>query len=298
MRPALVQWLLTGLLLTLSLSVRAEPTGLGVGFSDLYRIDLASGQASRLGAIGFNDVEGLAIAPDGALFGVADLSAGTGSAVSDLLVRIDTSTGRGSLVGVLPGLAGQGPDGNLDYGLAFTADGRLWMSSETTAQLWEVSPTSATVRRVGTLGAAISGLAARGDQLYGVSAGSSPGLYRIDRDSAGTTLIGLLSAGVVVDDVGLDFDAAGVLWASLDPEPAAEGLSKLVSIDLATGRANVISTAQANVGIEGLAIAPPAPANPGGGVIPGAVQPIPAVSSWSLALLLVLVAGVALLRFR
>jgi hypothetical protein len=170
MRP-LRDRFLAGLLALLPLTSLAQPVGYAVGFDSLYRINLATGQTTAVGPIGFNDVEGLAFGPSGLLYGVADATAGSGSGITDLLIRIDTNTGAGTLIGAMPTLAGAGPNGNLDYGLAFTCDGRLWLSSDTTQQLWEVDPANAGTRLVGNTGRNISGLAARGNRLYGLSVG-------------------------------------------------------------------------------------------------------------------------------
>ena len=213
MRPllALRARLFAGLLALLPLTAAAEPIGYVAGFDRLYRIDLATGQLTLLGPIGYSDVEGLAFTSDGLLYGVADASASSGASLSDLLVRINTTTGAGTLVGPLSGLAGIGPSGNLDYGLAATCDGRLWLSSDTTSQLWEVSPANGTTRLVGDLGHPVSGLAARGNRLVGVSVGPTPALIDIDIDDGTTSVIGNLGVGGIVDDVGLDFDVSGAL---------------------------------------------------------------------------------------
>jgi hypothetical protein len=291
MRP-LSGWLMAGLLALLPFTAVADPVGYVVGFDRLYRIDLASGQATSVGAIGFNDVEGLAFAVDGSLYGVADATAGSGSGATDLLIRIDTSTGVGSLVAPLQGLGGLGPGGNLDYGLTFTCDARLWLSSDSTGQLWEVMPGSATVRLVGSMGQPISGLAARGNDLYGISVGAQPSLFRIDTSNAFTALVGALGAGGVIDDAGLDFDASGQLWATLDPEPVAVGASRVARIDAATGRATVTANSSVSlVGLEGLAIASAGGCGPVGGVTPPAPRQIPGPGPIALALLALIAAA-------
>ena len=252
MRPLSWTRFLIGAMTLLPLCASADPIGYASGYSDLYRVDMASGQATVVGVIGFNDVEGLAFAPDGTLFGVVDATAGTGGAATDFLIRINPSSGQGTLVGPL-GLAGQGPAGNLDYGLAFTCDGKLWASSDTTGELWEVNRSSGSAHRVGATGQAISGLAASPDGLFGISVGATPSLFRIDTTDASATLVGQLNVGGVVDDAGLDFASDGQLWAVLDPEPAAVGPSRAVRVSTELGRANLASTVNAAVGMEALA---------------------------------------------
>ena len=302
MRPLLAP-LMAGLMAMLPLAVAAEPFGYAVGFSTLYRIDLATGRATAVGdGIGYNDVEGLAMAPDGTLFGVADATAGNGSGLSDLLIRIDTANGTGTLVAALTGLSGLGtsPTGNLDYGLAFTCDQRLWLSSDTTSQLWEVNPGTGAPRLVGNTGARISGLAARGADLFGVSVGTTPSLFRIDTTTGASTLVGALDVGGVVDDAGLDFAPDGTLWSVLDPEPVVFSASRIARIDPVTGQGTVVSTSTiSQIGMEGLAIAPvPACANGGGGNASAEPLTVPGPGLPMLALFGSLAAALGLRQLR
>jgi hypothetical protein len=297
MRPllALRARLTAGLLALLPLTAAADPIGYVAGFDRLYRIDLATGQLTSIGPIGFSDVEGLAFSTNGILYGVADAAASSGSALSDVLVRINTSTGAGTLVGPLTGLAGVGPSGNLDYGLAATCDGRLWMSSDTTSQLWEVSPSSGGARFVGNLGQQVSGLAARGDQLYGVTVGQTPSLLRIDLASGATSMVGPLGVGGIVDDAGLDFDVSGALWAVLDPEPTDEGFSRVARVNSTTGQGTVIATANILVGLEGMAISPPGFC---GSAVPAEPRTVPGPGAPLLTLLGVLALALGVHRAR
>ena len=97
MRPLLRRRLLAALFCLLPLPALAAPQAYVSAWNTLYRLDLATGQATPVGTgIGFNDVEGLAFAPDGTLYGVADGTAGSGSASTDFLIRIDTATGTGT----------------------------------------------------------------------------------------------------------------------------------------------------------------------------------------------------------
>lgn len=299
MRPLSWARFLIGAMILLPLRVDADPIGYASGYSDLYRVDMATGQATVVGAIGYNDVEGLAFSPDGVLYGVVDATAGTGGSATDFLIRINPSTGQGTLVGQL-GLAGQGPAGNLDYGLAATCDGRLWASSDTTGELWEVDRSSGSARRVGATGQAISGLAASSEGLFGVSVGATPSLFRIDTSDASVTLIGQLNIGGVVDDAGLDFAPDGQLWATLDPEPAAVGASRAVRVSTDQGRAVLASSVNVSVGMEALAFASSDQCllGPGGGGL-SAVE-VPGRSPWQLALLALMVVTLAVpvLRVR
>jgi hypothetical protein len=303
MRPCTLRRFLAAMLMLLPALACAAPPGFGygAGFSELYRVNLATAQATRIGpvaGIGFNDVEGLALSPDGLLFGVADqtmaLGGGNFSATTDFLIRINPTTGAGALVGQLPGLQGQGPGtGQLDYGLAFTCDGRLWMSSDTTGNLWEVDRSTAAVRLVGNTGASISGLAGRGNMLFGVSVDPVPRLYRIDPASAAAVAVGPLDVGGVVANAGLDFDADGALFATLDPGATVPGFSRVVRIDPVTGTGTVV----AQIPIEFVTMKALAIARPGGCQAAGAdPTPVPGPMAPWLALLGLICAGFGMRR--
>lgn len=303
-------WLLGSLLALLSQGVLADPVGYAAGFSDLYRIDFGTGQANLVGPIGYNDVEGLAFSPGGQLFAVADATAGSGSAVTDFLIRVDPGTGAGTLVAPLAGLSGQGVPGagsnfELDYGLAFTGDGRLWLSSDTLGVLWEVNPGTGATRLVGTTGARITGLAARGNELFGVSAAGAESLYRIDRDTGAATLIGSLGLAERMYDAGLDFDASGRLWITIDYFAPPSGIpplrNDLAEINTATGALlGMRSIVGAGSGIdtvqmEGMAIAPPTAS---GSVVDAVPQPVPGPAVPALGLLALAAAAVGWRRLR
>lgn len=295
MRPHRLPRLLLVVLALLPLAATANPIALGAGFRDLYRIDLANGQRTLIGPIGFNDVEGLAFSGLGELYAAVDGSQGAGGADTDFLIRIDPATGAGTLVGRL-GLSGLGPGGQLDYGLASTCDGRLWLSSENTGELWEVSRLNGAVRRVGATGVSLSGLAGRQQTIYGVSVGADAALYRVDPQTAQATRVGALGIGGAIENVGLDFDQDGVLWASLDPlDPSRP--SRVVRVDLGTGAASLVSNIALDVGIKGMAIATPAacaalPASSAPTAVPGPGAAFLAL----LALLSMLLGGRVLAR--
>lgn len=272
MRPLLHRRLLVVLACLLPLSAVAAPLAYISAWNALYRIDLATATATPIGSgLGFNDVEALAFAPDGTLYGVADGTVGSGSGLTDFLIRINTSTGVGTLVGPLSGLAGEGPNGQLDYGLAFTCDGRLWASSDTTGRFWEINPRDGTTREVGNTLAPLSDIAARGNQLYAVGVRNGFGdaaqqaLYRLDPATAVATRVGSLQVADTLSSSGADFDLDGVLWATLDSQPPdVNRPSRLARIDLMTGKADVIGPISGitdNLSARALAIGPPGDCN-------------------------------------
>lgn len=254
-----------------AVSASAAPLGYtatGDQGEQLAEIDLATGSIRTIGSFGaigatpFGDVEGMALDSKGRLFAVAD--------VSENLLRIDVSNGAASSIGPLFGLGlrgqGAGPLNQLDIGLAFTCDGRLWMSSDAVKKLWEVDLTTGVAMEVGTIGKKISGLAGRDNELYGIGVDEDEGLYRIDRDTAAATLIGRTGLGYAFYDAGLDFDADGNLWATLDFNPPPSGrtedyrASEIIRIDRLTGQASDVRVVQGPVTIEveALALAPAA----------------------------------------
>jgi hypothetical protein len=296
-------------LLAWGASCFAAPVAYSAGDSNLYRIDLETGRATFVGPMGYRDVEGLAFSPEGALFGVAD--AGTGdprSALTDFLLRIDLITGAATPVGLL-GLnrEGVGPHFELDYGLAFTCDGRLWLSSDTTSTLWEVDQFTAATRRVGNLSAAVSGLAARGNELFGISVDNDETILRIDPNTALSQVIGPAHIPDVTYDAGLDFDANGDLWATIDYlsppagiPPLRNDLLKLDSLGGRTLEKRVISGAGADINtvqMEGLAIAPPGECPLGENGNDTSAHAVPLAEAWVL-LLAALLAIIGIVKHR
>ncbi|HQW80765.1 MAG: hypothetical protein IPF83_03390 [Rhodanobacteraceae bacterium] len=235
-----------------ALPAAAEPLAYAVSFNKLYQIDLGSGQTTLIGETEFNDVEGLALSPTGVLYGIVDST--------KTLITINKQTGRGSLIGSSAGntgLTGQGVGqfDALDFGLAFTCDGRLWASSDTTKKLWQVDPVSGHATFVGLLGFQITGLGANADGLFGLGSQGDEGVYRINTETGTATKFGALAANLVFADGGLDFDAAGNLWGVLDYRPPDDNRpSDIVRIDLVTGNATFVSTTLPEM--EGLAITP------------------------------------------
>ena len=236
----------------LALPAAAQPLAYAVSFNKLYQIDLASGQTTLIGETGFNDVEGLALSPNGVMYGIVDST--------KTLITINPQTGRAAAVGSgtgNTGLTGQGVGqfDALDFGLAFTCDGRLWASSDTTRKLWQIDPATGQATFVGSLGAQITGLGANGSTLFGLGAQGDEGLYRIDTGTGAATKIGALAANLTFADGGLDFDASGQLWAILDYRPPEDNRpSDIVRVDLSSGQATFVSNTLPEM--EGLAITP------------------------------------------
>lgn len=294
-------------LLSTALAAHADPQGYASGFDTLYRIDLANAHATKVGAFGsigaqpILNVDGLAFAPDGALFGVSDNL--------KQLIRIDTATGAATAVGPLDvSVSGSGQFNNLDFGLAFTCDGRLWLSSDVRSVLWEVNPRTGATRLVGSTGAQVSGLAGKGRDLYGVGVSGDEALYRIDTQTGHATQVGRLAPNLSFVDAGLDFDATGKMWLTIDYLVAPAGQPQILRNDLAyvdinTGLATIVGPITGagsgidTVQMEGLAVAAPAPCSaPVTGGLD--IAPVPSTSPFGRAalFLLMLVAGAFAMR--
>jgi hypothetical protein len=263
--------------------VQAAPDGYSINSDSLpatedslYRIDLATGAETRLGLIRTNteetkiDVEGLAFAPDGTLYGVDDQSL--------TLFPINIDNGR-----VLDqqdvNLGGLPIGGANDFGLTFACDGNLYLTSVTTRSLYRVSldGTATRIGAPGSLGANISALAAFGIspvQLFGLGNGGLNGdssdvgrLYSINPADGAATIIGQLGSGAAkYDEAGLAFDNADQLWAITDrnavlPSPLP---SQILRIDKNTGLATLVAQTT-EFGFESLAITVPRGCGTGGG---------------------------------
>ena len=277
----------------MALPAAAQPLAYAVSFNKLYQVDLASGQTTLIGETGFNDVEGLALSPTGVMYGIVDST--------KTLITINPQTGRGVAVGSgtgNTGLTGQGVGqfDALDFGLAFTCDGRLWASSDTTRKLWQIEPTTGQATFVGSLGAQITGLGANGSGLFGLGAQGDEGLYRIDTGTGAARKIGPLAANLTFADGGLDFDASGQLWAILDYRPPEDNRpSDIVRVDLAGGQASFVSNTLPEM--EGLAITPmTACRGPGGPATPvHSAVPTTAIGGRVLLALMTVLGGLAAL---
>ena len=197
----------------------------------LYLIDLSNGTATAIGPTGFGDVEGLAFDSSGTLYGVDE--------DTDQLVTISPTTGAATVVGPL-GVTGH------DVGLAFDCTGALYMSTEDPGNLYRVNHTTGAATLVGAQGQPVTGLTADSSGVFGLGGGFTNNLVRLDTSTGAATPVGPL--GIAVDDGGIEFDAAGVLWG-------LEDTGTIFTVDPATGAATAGATTLA--GFESLAIDAP-----------------------------------------
>jgi len=161
------------------------------------------------------------------------------------------------------------------------------------------------VGEVGALGVPLTDIAIYGQHVFGIGVGSdnaqgdaAPNLYRVDLESGATELVGALGSDVgPYNNAGLAFDDQGQLWAITDRRATEAGdfPSDILRIDTETGLAEKV--AETLVGIESLAIAPPASCDAS---LRGTPQPLPVpFAGWPVLLLLFAgIGSLALVRLR
>ena len=269
----------------------ADFIGYAEAFDTLYSINLVTHQASEIGrATPLNspnprwaNIVGLTFSPNGLLYAVSDANA------VKTLLRIDSTTGLATAIGTLD----LGTSDQLDLGLAFTCDGKLWMSAGT-GQFWQVDPVSATATPVGNLGVTVTGLAARGIQVYATGSQGNNTLYSVDTQTARASAVGSYGSDNFITTTSPGFDSAGNLWAVLDYVPPPSGpspdWSDLAQIRVDTGNLTnlgAITPSQPKwagdlqqIGLKGLAISTSVCAAP-------AIASTP-VLSWQALLVLLL----------
>ena len=276
-----IRTILLSVMAVFSAATHAAPDGYSInsdsGSADadsLYRIDLATGAQTRLGkvqSLGTTkiDVEGLAFAPDGTLYGVDD----------DSMTLFPINTDNGVVNSQQQfNLTGMPLGGGNDFGLTFACDGTLYTTSVSTDSLYRVN-LDGTTTLLGNMGQNISALAAWGNpvQLYGLSNGlkgdpqvaDTRTLYSINPLNGATAPVGALGAAAAsYTEAGLAFDSAGQLWAITDrrivPENAAGFGSQVLRVDTVTGAATLVSTT-AEKGFESLAVTVPGGCGTGNG---------------------------------
>lgn len=291
----LVRRVVVAALLAMCAHASAGPIGYSVR-SDvdrkLYRIDMATGVATEVGATGFSKIEGLAINAAGEIFGVNPSTA--------QLVKCLAATGQCTAVGTLTGL----PQLQVNAGLTFASNGSLYLAMN--AVVYRVDPATAATAALGGSGPALSGLAgvapttACPSGLFGMGGNGDRGkFYCINVNTGAATLLGTLGTSPL--DVGLDGDpVTGLVWGISNDEPG-----QVFAVDPATLSVTNVNTVtlagKAIGGFESLAISRTGTAGTGDPVIEpaaAAIPDIPTLSQWSLMLLALLLPLVALAAIR
>lgn len=197
----------------------------------LYRIDLTTGFATRIGGLGvFLTFEALAFDQNRQLFAV--------DIFNDALYQVDSLTGMATLVGSL------GVSINA-AGMTFDEDNRAWLVAG--GNLYELDVASGIATQVGSLAAEeIDSIAWDGAQLFGM-APASGSLYTIDRDTGAATLVGALETESFRDS-GLATDSRGELIG------VAYAASNLIAVDKTDGGARIIAPVSDSFRFSSLAI--------------------------------------------
>lgn len=267
MMRTLVCFAAAGLLSVFAFSARAETVAYGEAFDTLYRIDLDTRVATRIGKAGT-----VANAQIANISGLTTLSDGSQYAVSGsqkVLIKVDPQTGGTTVIGSLE-LAGQGGGqfDQLDLGLTVDCDGVLWMVSGVLQKIWTVDPRTAALTLVGTMGHAISGVVARAGALYGTGSKTDHTFYRIDKTTGAATALGDFgdAAPAYLNSVSMSFADDGTLYAVFNYVPPASGevtpdWSDLVTLDPATGKATALGAitgpeALRQLGMKGFTVGP------------------------------------------
>jgi len=285
----------------------ADRVGYAEAFNVLYSVNLDARSATQIGAAGpiygqpSGNIEGLTFSPSGVLYAVNDASA------IKTLLTIDKNTGLATPVGIL-NLSGTKTSSQLDLGLSFTCDGRLWMSSRY-GDLWRIDPVDASASLIGNIGVAVTGLAARNNQLFGAGSQGNNNFYSIDTANAQASLLGGYGSSNYITTASPGFDSAGQLWAILayvPPQPGTTQIadwSDLAIIDQHTGAlsklGNIVGPPELKENffsdLKGLAIAAPVCT---AAAVPFAIPIFDARGIIALVLAMLLAGGVRLRHCR
>lgn len=248
----------------------------------LYRVDMATGVATAIGATGISKIEALAINAAGEIYGFNPATA--------QLVKCSSTTGACAAVGQLTGL----PQVQANAGLTFTTTGALYLAAN--AVVYRVDPATATASPLGGTGPALSGLAGVpptancASGLFGIGGNTDRGkLFCINTTTGATTLLGLLSVNPL--DSGLDGDpVTGIVWGISNDDPGQ--VFAINPSTLAVTNLNTVTLAGTAIGgFESLAIQHTADEE--------LVQPVPTLSPTVLPLLsLLMISAIIFLRRR
>ncbi len=240
----------------LPVAVTAAPLLYGTAHSGshaasiLYSISPTTGAATTVGAIGFDQVDALAFAPGGTLYGVGQNGAGKWT-----LLKIDLTTGAGTAVGAT-GLDVRFQD------IAFGSGGSLFGYSTAarqrskTGNVYSIDPNSGTAKFLGNLPGAADDTApvalSSANSLYAVNAGSL-GIVNGASSSTATALHYSPSFGSAPSAAkAVEYDAqSGKLWALMDQGNRGDYLA---TIDVKTG--NVAPVGKTTAALQSIAVEP------------------------------------------
>jgi hypothetical protein len=232
-------------------------------------VDVANGAATIVGNAGVLLTD-IAFDPAGNLWGVSFTN----------LYTVNRTTGVATNRGPL-GVNGMNA-------LVFASNGTLYGASSTSTNLYSINTTTGAATSLGSTGFVSAGdLAFHGGNLYLSSSTSQ--LVRVD--------IANPASSAAVGPIGFA-DVFGLATADNNVLYGATG-NQVISVDPATGQGTSVATYAGGLQTAyGTAFvteagAPPGP-GPGPGPAPGSSAPIPTLSQWSLILLGLMLAAIAL----
>ncbi|HJR79083.1 MAG TPA: hypothetical protein VJ821_03355 [Anaerolineales bacterium] len=154
----------------------------GINYSQLFRIDPASGARSIIGSMGYGNVNALTVASNGTMYAAT---------VSGVFLRINKATGAGTLLGSFG--SGIGSSGDLAIRSDNTMYAAVTRSGTSNNWLARININTGQATLVGDMGASgVFGLDFMDGELYGVT--SNGRLLRIDPATGGSTYIQTFSA--------------------------------------------------------------------------------------------------------
>jgi len=213
--------------------------GAGGTLGRLYTVDPATAQSTPVGTIGF-PLTGLAISPDGRLFGASNTAGGT---MVQSLITIDPYTGAGTLVGQLKDAAGA-VIGCSDITFEATGILRGWH----TKQLATIDTTNGRVTLApatlgGLSGTSGNGLADLNGQLFVMPNKGNGGLFKVNSANGAATL-GVNTNGAV-QAIGAMTTVGPTLFASLTA--AGTLTTQLATVNPQTGAVTPKGTLPAKI---------------------------------------------------
>jgi len=218
--------------------------GAGGNPSSLYILDPGSGAVvENIGPIGFA-VTGLAVDPsDGTLYGSTSRQTSGGAPNPGSLIRIDRTTGAGTLVGDLR------PDTETAADITFAADGTLfgWLQPDS-RDLVTIDKATGAASIVGDSGLNTEGgglASSPGGVLFLAESDNGP-LRTVDRSTGATTTVATMNGTLGFRVPALAFNAGGALFGAVQ-EGSSFFSGHLITIDTATGAVTLLGPSVARL---------------------------------------------------
>ena len=164
----------------------------GISFTDLYSVNLNTGKAVEIGALGISDTNALTFSATGTLYAM--------SADRSDLYTVNLTTGKATVVF---------DTGFTAYGdLAFETDGSLYLTAPT--DLVKIDLSDDTVTDVGSMGVHLFGLIVDSSgNMYGgegANGGSTAIMFSVNTMTGAATEIGVIAGASKLGLYGLSFD--------------------------------------------------------------------------------------------